>query len=100
MSEVEKQIENKVCKYAKNKGMLVYKFSSPNNRGVPDRIFIYNNKCFFIEFKGTNGKLSELQKIKIKEISEQGIDVFVVNSSVLGFEIIDREVLNVRKKCN
>ena len=36
---LEKDIEKAVCDYAKSKGVLTYKFSSPNHVGVPDRIF-------------------------------------------------------------
>ena len=37
---LEKQIERKVCDYAKNKGLLAYKFTSPARAAVPDRLFI------------------------------------------------------------
>jgi hypothetical protein len=49
---LEKQIEKKVCDYAKERGMLVYKFTSPNRMAVPDRLFICpDGRVFFIEFK-------------------------------------------------
>ena len=35
---LEKQIEAKVCEYAKTKGVLVYKFTSPARAAVPDRL--------------------------------------------------------------
>ena len=48
---LEKQIEAKVCDYAKERGLLVYKFTSPNRMAVPDRMFIRpDGKVFFIEF--------------------------------------------------
>ena len=37
---LEKQIESKVCDYAKSKGVLAYKFTSPARAAVPDRLFI------------------------------------------------------------
>ena len=37
---LEKQIEAKVCDYAKTKNVLVYKFTSPARAAVPDRLFI------------------------------------------------------------
>ena len=56
---LEKQIESKVVKKAKELGFLTYKFSSPSNRGVPDRIFISPyGEVFFIEFK-SNERESE-----------------------------------------
>jgi len=75
----EKQIESKVVKKAKELGFLTYKFSSPSNRGVPDRIFISpHGEVFFIEFKSTKGKLSQLQKKVIKDIEQYHVNVFVI----------------------
>jgi hypothetical protein len=75
----EKQIESKVVKKAKELGFLTYKFSSPSNRGVPDRIFISpHGEVFFIEFKSTKGKLTQLQKKVIKDIEHYKLDVFIV----------------------
>ena len=48
---LEKDIEAKVCLYARDKGMLTYKFTSPARAAVPDRMFIYKGRVFFIEFK-------------------------------------------------
>jgi hypothetical protein len=76
---LEKQIESKVVKKAKELGFLTYKFSSPSNRGVPDRIFISpHGEVFFIEFKSTKGKLSQLQNKIIKDIQLYGVQVFIV----------------------
>ena len=75
----EKQIESKIVKKAKELGFLTYKFSSPSNRGVPDRIFITpHGEVFFIEFKSTKGKLSQLQKKVIKDIEQYHVNVFVI----------------------
>lgn len=85
----EKQIESKVVKKAKELGFLTYKFSSPSNRGVPDRIFISpHGEVFFIEFKSTKGKLSQLQKKVIKDITIRDVDVFVVDHFEIGLEIL------------
>ena len=75
----EKQIESKVVKKAKELGFLTYKFSSPSNRGVPDRIFITpHGEVFFIEFKSEKGKLSQLQKKVIRDIENCGVKVHLV----------------------
>jgi len=37
---LERDIERKVCEMAKVAGWLAFKFVSPAQRGVPDRIFI------------------------------------------------------------
>ena len=48
----KRQIEESVCQYARDAGMLVYKFTSPNKAAVPDRLFITPKKkgtSWFIE---------------------------------------------------
>lgn len=85
----EKQIESKIVKKAKELGFLTYKFSSPSNRGVPDRIFISpHGEVFFIEFKSEKGKLTKLQEKVIKDISEYGVGVFIINSVEVGLQIL------------
>jgi len=54
---LEAEIESKVCAYAKTKGLTAEKFTSPNRRSVPDRMFTGpNGLIFFIEFKATGKK--------------------------------------------
>ena len=62
MPELEKDIEKKLVKYAESLGMLTFKFTSPSNAGVVDRIFIYRGQVFFMEIKTVSGKLTPLQK--------------------------------------
>ena len=85
----ESKIEQKVCEYAKAKGFLVYKFSSPGNRGVPDRIFMKNGRMFFIEFKATGKTTTALQDKVIDGISRQGFPVFIVDNIEDGYDAID-----------
>lgn len=90
---LEKQLEKKICEYAKNKGFLAYKFVSPNNRGVPDRLFISKfGNIFFIEFKSKLGKIAPLQKLKIDKLISHNVKVYFVNSEEKGKEIIDTHV--------
>ncbi|MGV3278744.1 VRR-NUC domain-containing protein [Rickettsiales bacterium LUAb2] len=88
---LEKQIESKVCEYAKKKGWWVAKFCSPSNRGVPDRILLKNGKVLFMEFKSSVGKLSPLQQHKINEMCNLGAEVYVVNDIEYGKSIINHE---------
>jgi|TARA_R110000803_G_scaffold116981_1_gene185536 Holliday junction resolvase len=86
---LEKTIEKQVCDYAKQKGWLVYKFVSPGQRGVPDRIFLREGSCFFIEFKATGKKPSKLQWRKINELRDIGFDVYVIDKVHEGKIIVD-----------
>jgi len=86
---LEKDLEKKIVIKAKKLGYLTYKFVSPNNRGVPDRIFISESgKLFFMEFKSKKGKLSQLQILKIAELVAKKQSVFVVNNEELAMEIL------------
>lgn len=45
-------------------GGMTYKFKSPNQRGVADRIAcLPNGDTWFVELKTKGGRLSELQKL-------------------------------------
>lgn len=87
---LEKTIENKVITYAKEKGFLAYKFTSPSNRSVPDRILISpTGTISFIEFK-RKGKLpTKLQQHTIEALINRGVRVQIVDDISLGKEIID-----------
>ena len=85
----ESKIETAVCNYAKSKGWLVYKFTSPSRRAVPDRIFLRGGVVFFIEFKATGKELRKQQeKIREKFLSH-GISVYKVDDINIGKKIID-----------
>ena len=86
---LEKDLEKKIVNKAKKLGYIADKYSSPSNRGVPDRIFISESgKLFFVEFKSKKGKLSKLQEKKISELRARKQSVFVVNDEELAMEIL------------
>jgi len=90
---LEKVIEQATVKYAQSKGALVYKFTSPNRRSVPDRIFIPKNKpAFFIEFKRLGQKPTAAQEIEISKIRSQGTYVGVVDSIEAGRRVIEERM--------
>jgi hypothetical protein len=77
---LEKEIEKKVCDYAKSKGFEVYKFSSPNRVGVPDRMFVGpNRQLFFIEFKAPGKKPTPVQLREIGKLMACGFGVWVID---------------------
>ena len=85
----ESAIEKKVSDHAKSLGWLCYKFSSPGNRAVPDRIYIKDNTVFFIEFKALGKKPSKLQYHEHKQIMHKGVRVFVIDNVLAGVELFD-----------
>lgn len=86
---LEKQIESAVCDYAKAKGMMVYKFTSPARAAVPDRLFIKNGRVFFIEFKRGGQKTTPAQEREHHRLRQQAINVFVVDNVDAGKECVD-----------
>ena len=86
---LEKNLESKIVKIAKELGYLTYKFSSPSHKGVPDRIFINpNGFIFFIEFKSTKGKLTTLQKKTKKTLEDNCVKVFLIKTVEEGTKIL------------
>lgn len=90
---LEKELEAKVVKYAKDHGILTYKFVSPNNRGVPDRIFLNRGRVMFIEFKSSTGQTSKLQDYEIQRITEAGHRTFVLSSFDESVTLLNRYLL-------
>lgn len=90
---LEREIEKQVCDYAKSHQIEVYKFSSPNRAGVPDRLFLapYQH-AFWIEFKSTDGTPTQLQIRECDHIRRFGFDVYLVNSVEEGKAVIDAEL--------
>ena len=85
----ETKIENEVCKYAELHGWLQYKFSSPGNSGVPDRIFMRKGEVFFIEFKATDKEPRKLQHKIMDDIRGEWLKCYVVDDIEYGKQIID-----------
>ncbi len=75
--ELEQQIQKKITTKLEQEGYFVLKIIKANKNGYPDLIAIKNNITTFVEVKRPNGKLSELQKVRIKELRDLGINVKV-----------------------
>jgi hypothetical protein len=96
---LEKDIEKRVCDYAKSLGVLVYKFTSPSRRSVPDRMFITKTgTVFFIEFKRKGEKPTAAQQVEIGKIRKQGGTVYVVDDETAGRCIISDEYHGATRK--
>lgn len=76
---LEKEVEKYLVREVKKIGGVSFKFISPGNAGVPDRIVILPmGKVVFVELKTDKGKLSKLQTAQIRKISELGAEVKVL----------------------
>ena len=81
----------------KKRGGLCYKFTSPGNPGVPDRIVILpGGTTVYVELKTEIGRLAKIQKWQIEELRRRGAVVRVLKGmdQVLAFlEEVDKDVL-------
>lgn len=87
----ESYIEQKVCTYAKLLGWLAFKFVSPGNSGVPDRIFLRDGCVIFVEFKAPGAKCTAMQLRQHERLRRYGFPTLVidnVNDGVKFFEQI------------
>lgn len=72
---LEQQIQKKIIKRLETDGWFVLKLIKCNKNGYPDLLAIKGNDTMFVEVKKPNGVLSELQKVRIKELKERGINI-------------------------
>lgn len=75
----EKDIEKILVTEVKKLGGRAYKWVSPGNDGVPDRIVIFpGHPPVFVELKSETGRLSSLQSAQIKCLRDLGQEAVVV----------------------
>lgn len=75
----EKELERILVTGIKRLGGRAYKWVSPGNDGVPDRIVIFPDRPpVFVELKSETGKLSALQRVQIDRLKRLGQEVRVV----------------------
>ena len=91
----EKEIENYLVRKIKNKKGIAYKFTSPGNSGVPDRLCLLpNGKIFFVELKPPGKKPRALQVNQITKITKLGQRVYVLDSKEKVDEVLETELSN------
>ena len=75
----ESQIEAKLGKLVRSYGGLYFKFVSPGNPGVPDRLLILpGGRIVFVELKTEVGRLAAIQNWQLAEMQKRGADVRVL----------------------
>jgi len=94
---LEKELERKCCLHAKNLGFLCYKFVSPSQRGVPDRLFIAHGRSLFVEFKATGKKPTALQLHHMDKLTAAGMDCIVIDSLETGRKFLEQTYENYRR---
>lgn len=76
----EAKIEQWLNEQIRSMGGVSYKFVSPNNPGVPDRIYLLpGGVVWFVELKTEIGRLANLQKWQGRRIREMGCRYRVIH---------------------
>lgn len=77
----ERDIEEYLRKRVKAVGGAAYKWTSPGNSGVPDRIVIFpGGGVVFVELKAPGGKPTPLQLAQHKRLRALNCDVRIIDS--------------------
>lgn len=72
----ESSIETRLVRMVRDRGGLCFKFVSPGNPGVPDRIVITPaGRTVYVELKTEIGRLAAIQKWQHEEMRKRGADV-------------------------
>lgn len=78
----EKQIESYLVKQTKALGGRAYKFVSPGNDGVPDRMVCFpGSRIAFVELKAPGKKSRPLQTLQQKRLLDFGVFSLFVHCS-------------------
>lgn len=89
----EKHIEAKFRRKIEAAGGLCYKWVSPGNSGVPDRIVLMpGGRVYFVELKTEHGKLSPIQDRQISRLKLAGQTVFVAYGAGEAFDLAEKIV--------
>ena len=76
---LEREVEKNLVDGVRRLGGRAYKFVSPGNDGVPDRIVVLPDTApMFVELKTESGRLSRLQKVQITRLENLGQNVRVL----------------------
>lgn len=72
-------MQNKLIKQWESKNYFVINLVVVSKAGLPDLICLKPNHVVFVESKEKNDRLSPLQKIWLKRLTELGFDCYVNN---------------------
>lgn len=78
--ETEKQIEDLLVKQIRKHNGLCYKWTSPGNIGVPDRIVILDGRLVFVELKAPGKKPRTAQRVAARRIRKSGGRVYCIST--------------------
>ena len=77
---LESKIQKKIIAKYEAQGYYVVKLIQTNKNGIPDLLLLKDGIASFVEVKSDTGKVSELQKYRIKELEAFGVITTIENT--------------------
>ena len=90
----ESAVERRLKEYAESLGCICFKFTSPGNTSVPDRLVCYQGRVLFLEIKAPGKKPTPKQDFTHRKMEKHGLLVRWVDNAMEGFDIIEMFVKN------
>lgn len=88
----EREVEKMLVDGIRKLGGRAFKWVSPGNDGVPDRIVVLPGlPAIFVELKTITGRLTSLQRVQLKRLKDLGQTVMVLYGG--------KEVTEFLKEC-
>ena len=87
--ETEKQIEEYLVRKVRQYKGKAYKFVSPGNVGVPDRLVVLPGMLMFVELKTAKGRLTKMQEVQIQRLRDLNQDVYIIRSKKQVDELLE-----------
>lgn len=91
----ESQIEKKFRLMIEKHGGRAYKWVSPGQSGVPDRMALLpGGRVYYVELKKPGGVVSPLQKKQMKRLEELGFSCYIVGmNGVADIDAFEKDVI-------
>lgn len=78
MNQLESAVEAHLIRSVMTAGALTFKLA-PTASGIPDRLVVWpTGRVDFVEVKAEGGRLSSIQKVRIRDLEANAANVFVV----------------------
>lgn len=74
---LESKIQTKIIKKLEADGYYVIKLIKTSKNGIADLLALKDGKATFIEVKQPKGVVSELQKLRKKELEDKGFEYLI-----------------------
>lgn len=90
MLKRESKLEKEIKEYCKKTGWYYWKFTSPANKGVPDRMVFKKGVILFFELKRKGNTTDKMQEYQIELMRDAGLKVFIIDNFDYAKYVLDR----------